>query len=262
VWAARINKKKSRPEPMPTATFGYAFPANIPASPSAWTTLLRRLVATLAVVAVVLGVVGILQLRERPGDKANASAVIDPLDPAPGPTEAPSVTAAPSPRTGMLRPARAEAIAVDDSARLVCPPRSLVTFTADNLIDQDPNTGWWASADDDGAGRFAVISFPSTVRLTQVGLVPGYTHLGPRADQDCRVANAFPFNRFIEVVQYDFDDGTSVEQRFEPQPRMQTRSVDATTKNVRITILRTSLPAGADNDTLISDTYFAGAPLS
>jgi hypothetical protein len=39
---------------------------------------------------------------------------------------------------------------------------------------------------------------------------------------------------------------------------MQTQRVDTTTKSVRITILSTELPRDADNDTLISETYFAG----
>lgn len=69
----------------------------------------------------------------------------------------------------------------------------------------------------------------------------------------------FGVNRFVNAVEWTFDDGTSVVQRFEQRPEMQLTPVDATTTNVRMTILSTTRPPGADDDTVISEASFTGS---
>jgi hypothetical protein len=231
VASAVISKRKSSPEPMPSLTFGYAYPPNGPSSPRMATRRLRQLSITLVVAAVLsFGAFVYGQAAGGTGDP---------------PAEVPLV------------PQQARAIAVTESVANSCSPQK-ITYTADNLIDGKHETAWWASSGDDGVGKFAIITFASTVHLTTVGLIPGYANQRPREDQDCKISDAFPSNRNIESVRYDFDDGQSIIQHFEPESRIQTRPVNTTTTNVRITILSTRLPPGADNDTLISETYFVG----
>lgn len=237
ILAAKINKRKTGPEPMPTVTVDYAYPRNSPHPSVRGLRKLRLLSTSLIVVAALFFLWSVYgQAPASPDDRNKGTKTNE----------------------ARLAPMKAEAITVQDSVILEC-SKQRVTYTAGNLIDQNPNTAWWASTDDDGEGRFAVITFNSIVHLTKVGLIPGYTNQAPRKDRDCKLSDAFGFNRFVSSVRYDFDDGSHVVQEFRPEPRMQTQPVDTTTKTVRITILSTELPGNADNDTLISETYFAGS---
>jgi hypothetical protein len=47
-------------------------------------------------------------------------------------------------------------------------------------------------------------------------------------------------------------------QNFQQEPGLQTMAVDAITASVRITILGTIRPAGADDDTILSEAEFRG----
>ncbi len=128
-----------------------------------------------------------------------------------------------------------------------------------NVIDGDLQTAW-APRESDGSGQHLVIDLGQTVQVGRVGLVPGYAKSGPLTSEGCRAVDRFDRNRHVVRVRYRFDDGTSVEQRFEPLPTMQSIDVDARTRFVDITVLETTLPAGrgVDDDTLISDVAVLG----
>ena len=162
-----------------------------------------------------------------------------------------------APASDLLQPV--EALATNERAgvNLRCPPNNFVSYDASLLIDGDENTGWGASSSD-GTGQSITVRFAGDRHLTSVGLTPGYTKFGPRADQNCASVSAFPFNRFVTSVEYRFDDGTTAIQQFEQSPGLQTMPVDVVTRSVQITVLGTVRPVNADDDTIISEAAFEG----
>lgn len=132
-------------------------------------------------------------------------------------------------------------------------------YSGDQLVDGDENLGWGASKSD-AAGATADLRFAGPVKLASVGLTPGYTRVAPRSTEDCRTVLAFPYNRFVQSVRWTFDDGSSVEQTFDEIPELQTLPVDVTTSTVRLTILSTTRPDGAADETVISEAAFTGTP--
>lgn len=158
---------------------------------------------------------------------------------------------------GPIQPVGASASAERAAVNLRCTGQS-VDYRAGNLIDRSDDTGWGASSGD-GAGQSIRVSFSGQVRLTRVGIVPGYARYGPRQDQGCASVSAFNFNRIVTRVRYRFDDGTTVEQSPSPSPTMQMVDVDTVTSSVEITIVATTRPPGADNDTVVSAASFEGA---
>lgn len=159
------------------------------------------------------------------------------------------------PAPGPLRPTEVLASGGLPATTLRCTGET-IDYGAERLIDGDLQTGWGVSGD--GAGRSITVRFADPVHLTQVGLVPGYAKVGPRADFDCRDVGAFDLNRVIVRASYRFADGSEVEQTFEPRPEMQSAAVDVVTTSVTITILETRLPPGADDDTVLSEVAFEG----
>jgi hypothetical protein len=93
-----------------------------------------------------------------------------------------------------------------------------------------------------------------------VGLTPGFLNIAARSDLGCgEPVNAFTYNRFVEQVEYRFDDGSVVVQAFEQRPEMQRMQITPiTTTNVKITIMSTRRIPPADNDTIISEAAFEG----
>ena len=134
-----------------------------------------------------------------------------------------------------------------------------MSYDAANLIDGDHDTGWGAARDDGVDEEFSV-SFARKVRLTEIGLTPGYLKQAPRVEANCIVTSTFPFNRRIAAVRYEFDDGSQEVQRFNASPTLQTTKVDVETMGVRVTILETVRPPDADDDTIISEVSFTGVP--
>ncbi len=141
---------------------------------------------------------------------------------------------------------------------IVCTGEPLA-YSGEQLIDGDENFGWGASMGD-AAGATADMQFSGPVKLATVGLTPGYTRLAPRSKAGCQTVVAFPYQRFVQAVRWTFDDGSSVEQSFDQRPEMQTKPVDVTTSSVKLTILSTARPAGADDETVISEAAFTGTP--
>lgn len=156
-----------------------------------------------------------------------------------------------------LRPVAATATNQRSSVDLRCTGER-VNYAPENLIDGNHDTGWGASSAD-GTGQSVTLTFAAPVRLTRIGLTPGYTRVGPRQDQGCAEVLAFPFNRVVTSVSYAFDDGSAITQTFERLAELQYQDVDVTTTTVRITVLGTDRGSGADDDTVISEAVFEGA---
>ena len=190
-----------------------------------------------------------------PAPDAEPSVEDVPVEPEPEPVESAPVDVASEP----LTPVSAVGSAERDGVSLRC-TGTFIPYTAEQLIDGDPSTGWGAGADD-GTGEHVTLTFEGPVRLTSVGLTPGYAKIGPRQDTNCRPVDAFPLNRWVPEVSYTFDDGTSVTQSFEERPQLQTMPVDVITTTVVIRILETVLPPDADDDTILSEAAFAGIRL-
>jgi hypothetical protein len=75
------------------------------------------------------------------------------------------------------------------------------------------------------------------------------------------VVSAFDFNRHVTGVRYHFDDGTTLDHQLPAVPELQPLDLPdggRTTRFVRVEILGTVRPAGADNDTVISEAVFEG----
>lgn len=168
---------------------------------------------------------------------------------------APTTAAAPA---QPIRPVSAVATAERSSYHLRC-TGEYVTYGASRLIDGDMNTGWGAG-ENDGTGVSVTVRLGGRVRLTRVGLTPGFAKYGPRQDQGCSSVEAFAYNRFVSSVRYTFDNGTSIVQNFEQRKDMQYVPVDVVTQSVTITILATEQPYGADDDTVLSEVAFEGRP--
>lgn len=145
-----------------------------------------------------------------------------------------------------------------DSVNLTCTDQPL-SYGANQLIDGDPQTGWGASKHD-GSGEFVQFELGGTKQLSTVGITPGYLRVAERSAAGCSIVSAFPYNRFINSVRWEFSDGSSVEQGFENIDEMQSVDVDKQTSFVRMVILSTTRPAGADDDTVISEAQFTGTP--
>ena len=180
------------------------------------------------------------------GDDGTSGSDADPSDPAP--TTQPAVVE-------ILTPVRVTPTNTRDAVELRC--GGTADYGAWNLFDSDPNTGWGASAAD-GAGESVTVDFGRSVHLARVGITPGFTKFGPRADQGCASVNAFPFNRFVAEVRWSFDGGPPITQTFQPRGSMQTVPVDVTTGTLTMTILRTQYQ-GVDTDTVISSMEVRGS---
>lgn len=145
-----------------------------------------------------------------------------------------------------------------DSVPLRCTGERM-GYYGTQLIDGDLQTGWGASKTD-GTDQSAVFNFGGSKQITTVGITPGYLRVAERNDQGCAVVPAFPYNRFVQSVRWEFDDGTSVVQDFEQRGEMQRKEVNKQTSSIRMVILSTVRPPGADDDTVISEAEFTGTP--
>ena len=161
--------------------------------------------------------------------------------------------------TSPVRPSNVSATNTRASVPSLRCTKQPLDYIPQYLIDGDPQTGWGASKSD-GAGQSAQFDFGGTKQITTVGLTPGYLRVAERSAANCEVVSAFPYNRFIESVRWEFSDGSSVDQSFEQRGEMQTITVNKQTSFVRMVIVSTSRPAGADDDTVISEAEFTGTP--
>lgn len=243
-------------------------PASAPPTSSSGTRIALAAVVVVAIV-VVIGAVLFAQGSDGDGDAGTDTAATasdgdgsgddDSTPPTSSdvePTDATTATTADvEPVSTPLQPRSAVASSERRSVNLLCTDEP-VAYTASQLIDGNPQTGWGASAGD-GTGASIRIEFAGQRHLTSVGLTPGYLRFGPRQDQGCNDVSAFTFNRFVPSVEYRFDDGTTEVQSFSQTAELQTMPVDVVTSSVTITILQT-VKWGADDDTILSEAEFTG----
>ncbi|MFZ1438862.1 MAG: hypothetical protein WAX12_03910 [Candidatus Microthrix subdominans] len=194
---------------------------------------------------------------QEPNEAASPGQTVTLPGPATTAADATPTTAAILARVGPLTPARISGSnTLAATPRLACTGGS-ISYFAEQLID-GTDLGWGASSSD-GTGQYFDVSFDKPVHLSTVGITPGYLRQASRPSNDCEPTSSFGVNRLVNAVEWSFDDGTSVVQRFEERPKMQLTSVDATTTNIRMTILETTRPPGADDDTVISEASFTGS---
>jgi hypothetical protein len=137
-----------------------------------------------------------------------------------------------------------------------------MSYSARQLVDQDLNLGWGASRSD-GTGEYADVRFAGPVRLMRIRIAPGYLRMGQRADAGCAVVSSFDRNRHVTAVRYEFDDGSSLVHDLAAVPQLQSIDVPnggVVTAGVRVVVLGTVRPPGADDDTVISEAAFEGVP--
>ena len=102
-----------------------------------------------------------------------------------------------------------EASCESDSSRDATGAR--VTYEPDLAVDDDPESAWRCPGD--GVDESLVLDLGGSLRVAEVGLVPGYAKTDP-ADGTDRYAE----NRRLTMVRWRFDDGTTVEQELDPDP--------------------------------------------
>lgn len=132
-----------------------------------------------------------------------------------------------------------------------------VTFVASNMVDGAADTCWRATGDATGILLTFRLDQPTVV--TKVGLINGYAKTvfpgGRRFDW-------YHGDRRVLAVEWLFDDGTTVSQRFSDSQSMQTMAVTpVTTSTVRLRITGVTRPGrgpAARNDTPISEIAVVG----
>jgi hypothetical protein len=86
-----------------------------------------------------------------------------------------------------------------------------VTYEPDFAVDDDPESAWRCPGD--GVNESLVLDLGGSIRVAEVGLVPGYAKTDPADDTD-----RYAENRRLTAVRWRFDDGTTVEQELDPDP--------------------------------------------
>jgi hypothetical protein len=153
----------------------------------------------------------------------------------------------------LLMPAAVTASSTDQPGVDTC--GTPVPFDASRVSDGDPVTAWRTPGN--GRGERIQLAFAEPVRITRVGLIPGYAKVDP-----CNGMDRFHQNRIVERVRYVFSGGSSVEQELEPIRELQFVEVDVVTDVVTVRILETRPPGGGEdfNNTVISEIEVYGDP--
>jgi hypothetical protein len=123
-----------------------------------------------------------------------------------------------------------------------------VPYTPGNVYDQDLTTAW--RCDGDGTGQKLTIDLADTTRIGEVGLTPGYAKTDAHSGVD-----RYAENNRITKVRWTFDDGTSVEQDFDPSPTnrsMQSIRIPVT-KASRVVVEIVDAKRGARNTVAVSE---------
>jgi hypothetical protein len=126
----------------------------------------------------------------------------------------------------------------------------VVTFVADNVVDQDLATAWRTPGT--GAGASLTFTFTQPVHLKSVGMVPGYAKVDAASGVD-----RFTENRRVEQARFDFGNGIVNEWAFLDSRDVQSNAVDVEVSSVTITVLASTKKADRDF-TAISEVEFYG----
>ena len=132
-----------------------------------------------------------------------------------------------------------------------------VSYVAANMVDGRNDTCWRAAGD--ATGTVLTFRLDQPTRLSRVGLVNGYSKI---AYDRRRSYDWYRGNRRVLSVQWLFDDGSSVTQRFGFDRALQQIPIKpVTTSVVRLRITSVSAPGrgrAARNDTAISEVLLLG----
>jgi hypothetical protein len=123
-----------------------------------------------------------------------------------------------------------------------------VTYTPDKALDGDYTTAWRCAGN--GRGVTITLSLSDTVRLAEVGIVPGYAKTDPVSGAD-----RYAENNRITRVRWTFPDGRSIVQRLDGAPgdrRMQTLRIPPTETN-QVTLEVLASVAGPRDTVAISE---------
>jgi hypothetical protein len=127
---------------------------------------------------------------------------------------------------------------------------TVTTFGAVNLLDGNPATAW--RTEGDASGQLITVTFPAPIKVTAVGLLPGYAKVDPVSGAD-----RFTENRRVLAVRWTAADGSNLDQTFAETPEMQWLSGSVVTSTLTVQILQTSAPGDRDY-TAISDLEVRG----
>ena len=102
-----------------------------------------------------------------------------------------------------------------------------VRYQPSNVYDEDMTTAW--RCDGDGAGQRITVDLADPTKIGQVGLIPGYAKTDARSGID-----RYAENNRITKVRWEFSDGTSIEQSFDPSAK------NRNMQSMRIPVVKTS----------------------
>lgn len=213
----------------------------------AYLVLLASLVTVLAV-----AVVGLWQAAQQEGE---AEADRDAVAALATTTTAVASTVATSVEAETAEPQPVLAAAIEASAQAGTSRNSCgdaTTYEPTKVQDGDPATAWRVRGD--GSGQALVFRLAGPVRITEVGLIPGYAKIDPCSDDD-----RFVQMRRVTLARWIFDGGVTVDQELADSRELQTIAVDAVTSVVTLEILGTTGPAPIDY-TPISEVALTGVP--
>ena len=123
------------------------------------------------------------------------------------------------------------------------------TYEPTKAFDGKSSTAW--RCDGDAVGHGLMIDFGGPVRLTAVGLMPGFDKIDPLDGAD-----RFFQGRRVIRVRWTFSDGSTVEAAPNGQRSMQSTTVAVRTSRVWLTILET-----APGSTVVTNTGEELAPV-
>ncbi len=129
-----------------------------------------------------------------------------------------------------------------------------VTYDPELAIDGQVDSAWRCPGD--GIGETLVIDLGGSVRVAELGLVPGYAKTDASDGTD-----RYAENRRLTAVRWRFDDGTTIEQELDPDPELRDlqtiRIPVATSQRVAMEIVSSS---DADRNTVaISELQISAA---
>ena len=227
----------------------------------------KRLFAVLAGIVTVWALVAVLGvvLLLRSDDGSGSDETNDPTSSESGSTTDPPsapATRTPEPPAGPPRLVDVARLATARAPATALPTEdvdgALVGYDATNMLDGDPTTCW--RAEGDATDDTLVFTLRSPTRITRVGLVNGYAKTV--TDGVGNTLDWYAGNRRVLAVEWEFDDGSTVQQELREVRRLQTVRVPrVTSTTVRLKLLSVSEPgeglASRDN-TPISEVSVIG----
>jgi hypothetical protein len=123
-----------------------------------------------------------------------------------------------------------------------------VRYDPSNVYDEDLTTAWRCNGD--GSGQRLTIDLADKTEIGEVGLVPGYAKTDPRSG-----VNRYAENNRLTRVRWVFDNGTAVEQTFDPS--VKNRSIQSiripVTKSSRVVVEILDAQRGPRNTVAVSE---------